>query len=107
FVGDKSKKDVRAIMPIVDKIKAYEKEYEALSLDELREKTTTFKNRIQEALKDVNQQIESLKEEADTTEDINRKEEIYAEIDGLNDKAYDISEGVLNEILPEAFATVK
>ncbi len=107
FVGDKSKKDVGAIMPIVDKIKAYEKEYEALSLDELREKTTTFKNRIQEALKDVNQQIDSLKEEADSTEDINRKEEIYAEIDGLNDKAYEISEGVLNEILPEAFATVK
>ena len=107
FVGDKSKKDVGAIMPIVDKIKSYEKEYEALSLDQLREKTTTFKNRIQEALKDVNQEIDSLQQEADSTEDINRKEEIYAEIDGLKDKAYDISEEVLNDILPEAFATVK
>lgn len=107
FVGDKSKKDVGAIMPIVDKIKSYEKEYEALSLDQLREKTTTFKNRIQEALKDVNLEIDSLQQEADSTEDINRKEEIYAEIDGLKDKAYDISEEVLNDILPEAFATVK
>ena len=107
FVGDKSKKDVGAIMPIVDKIKSYEKEYEALSLDQLREKTTTFKNRIQEALKDVNLKIDSLQQEADSTEDINRKEEIYAEIDGLKDKAYDISEEVLNDILPEAFATVK
>lgn len=107
FVGDKSKKDVGAIQPIVNKVKSYEQEYEALSLDELRSKTITFKNKIQEALKQVNEQMETLKAEADSTEDIDRKEEIYAEIDALKDTSYDISEGVLNDILPEAFATVK
>uniref|UniRef100_UPI0026E9ED92 preprotein translocase subunit SecA n=1 Tax=Mesonia mobilis TaxID=369791 RepID=UPI0026E9ED92 len=35
------------------------------------------------------------------------KEDIYAQIDTLKDEAYSISEGILNEILPEAFATVK
>jgi preprotein translocase subunit SecA len=45
FVGDKSKKDVKEIQPIVEKIKALEKEFEALSLDELREKTSILKRR--------------------------------------------------------------
>jgi len=107
FVGDKSKKDIKEIQPIVTKIKELEKEFEALSLDELRAKTYAFKNKIQEALKEVNAQIESLNAEADASEDITRKEDIYAEIDSLKDRAYEISEDVLNEILPEAFATIK
>ena len=107
FVGDKSKKDVKDIQPIVDQILALEKEYEALSLDELRSKTISFKNKIQEALKEVHQQMKDLNAEADASEDIDRKEEIYAEIDRLKDRSYEISEEVLNDILPEAFATVK
>ncbi|SKB66403.1 preprotein translocase subunit SecA [Salegentibacter holothuriorum] len=107
FVGDKSKKDVKEIQPIVDKIKALEGEFEALSIDELRAKTTSFKAKIAEALKDINKQIEDLEAEADASEDITRKEDIYAEIDALKAKSYEVSEGVLNDILPEAFATVK
>tara|TARA_B000000441_G_C21733161_1_gene347891 strand:+ start:926 stop:1231 length:306 start_codon:yes stop_codon:yes gene_type:complete len=91
FVGDKSKKDVKEIQPIVNKIKALEADFEALSLDELRAKTTHFKSKISEALKDVNQQIENLEKEAEESDDITRKEDIYAEIDGLKDKAYEIS----------------
>ncbi len=107
FVGDKSKKDVSAIQPIVDKIKALEPDFENLSLDELRGKTADFKTQLAEALEETNSQIEALEKEADESEEITRKEEIYAEIDGLKDKAYEISEKVLNDILPEAFATVK
>ena len=107
FVGDKSKKDVKEIQPIVDKIKALEGEFEALSLDELRAKTTSFKAKITEALKDINKKIEDLEAEADANDDITRKEDIYAEIDALKAKSYEVSEGVLNDILPEAFATVK
>ncbi|MDT0651402.1 preprotein translocase subunit SecA [Autumnicola edwardsiae] len=107
FVGDKSKKDVKEIQPIVEQIKAYESEYEALGLDELRAKTAIFKAKIADALKEVNEKIIALEKEADESEDITRKEDIYVEIDALKDKSYEISEGILNEILPEAFATVK
>ena len=62
FVGDKSKQDVKAIMPIVDKIKTFEKSLEALSHDELRAKTQTFKAVIAEARKPFFEQIEQLKE---------------------------------------------
>ncbi|SHI38220.1 protein translocase subunit secA [Mesonia phycicola] len=107
FVGDKSEKDVKAIQPIVDKIKALESEFEKLSLDELRNKTTSFKQKIKEATKDVDQQIVDLRKKAEESDDISEKEDIYAQIDGLKDETYTLSEAVLNEILPEAFAVVK
>ena len=107
FVGDKSEKDVKSIQPIVEQIKALESEFEKLSLDELRNKTTSFKSKIKEATKAVDQQIIELQEKAENSEDIAEKEDIYAQIDTLKDEAYSISEGILNEILPEAFATVK
>jgi len=39
FVGDKSKQDVKAIMPIVKEIKLFEPKVATLSHDELRAKT--------------------------------------------------------------------
>ncbi|WP_121667480.1 preprotein translocase subunit SecA [Mesonia aquimarina] len=107
FVGDKSEKDVKAIQPMVDKIKSFESELEKLSIDELRNKTVLFKEKIAAATKETTEEIESLREKSEASEDIAEKEDIYAQIDALKDKSYEISEGVLNEILPEAFAVVK
>ena len=107
FVGDKSKQDVKAITPILTKIKSFEAAIESLSHDELRAKTAQFKATIAEARKPINDQIESLVVEAENTEDIDRREDIYQDIDKLKDDAYKITEEVLNNILPEAFAVVK
>ncbi len=107
FVGDKSKKDIKEIQPKVELIKKAEKVLEGLSLDELRAKTTEFKQKINDARQDTQSKIEALVQEAETTEDIDRKEDIYNQIDKLKDEAYEITEKVLHEILPEAFAVVK
>lgn len=107
FVGDKSKKDVKDIEPIVNKIKALEAEFEKLSHDQLRQKTIAFKHKIKEATRSINEEIAALYQSVDTTEDVNEKEDLYHQIDKLEEKAYEESEKVLNEILPEAFATVK
>jgi len=107
FVGDKAKKDIKVIQPLVDKVKTFETTLSQLSHDELREKTIAFKKRIKDSRSAVDENIAALKQEADTTEDIDRKEDIYLEIDKLNDEAYEISEKTLLDILPEAFAVVK
>ncbi|GAA3614160.1 preprotein translocase subunit SecA [Flavivirga amylovorans] len=107
FVGDKSKQDVKAIYPIVNQVKTFEAALEALSHDELRDKTVEFKEKIAEATKSINEQMANLLEEAENTEDIDRREDIYQDIDKLKDDAYNASEAVLNDILPEAFAVVK
>ncbi|MCR8666382.1 preprotein translocase subunit SecA [Aestuariibaculum sp. M13] len=107
FVGDKSKQDVKAITPIVNKIKSFEASLEGLSHDALRAKTTEFKGLIAEAIKPLNDKINGLLEEAENTDDIDRREDIYADIDKLKDEVYEKTEAVLNDILPEAFAVVK
>ena len=107
FVGDKTKKDLKAITPIVDQIKSFESQFEAQSIDELRENTVRFKAKIKEATADLQTQIDELKEKAENELDIDVKESFYIEIDELNEQVYQTTEEVLNDILPEAFATVK
>ena len=107
FVGDKSQKDIKEIKPLVDKIKKMEPTLVNLSHDDLRAKTAAFKAKIQESISDINNNITSLKEDIEATTDIDKKEELYLKIDKLNEEAYVITEQVLLDILPEAFAVVK
>jgi preprotein translocase subunit SecA len=107
FVGDKSQKDVKATQPYINKIKALEPVLAALSHDELRAKTAEFKAKIKEARAKQDAEIEAKKAEAENTTDIDKREDIYNAIDALEKEAYQISEKVLEEILPEAFAVVK
>ncbi len=107
FVGDKSQKDVKALQPYLAKIKTFESALAALSNDELRAKTTFFKDKIKQARAEKDTKIASLKQEAESIEDIDKREDIYVAIDALEKEAYEISEKTLMEILPEAFAVVK
>ena len=106
FVGDKQQKDLKILQPVVESTKKFEAEFAKLSHDELRGKTIEFKNKISTATAEFNSKIETLEEEAKSAE-IDRQEDIYAEIDNLKDEAYKISEEVLLEIMPEAFAVMK
>jgi preprotein translocase subunit SecA len=106
FVGDKSKKDLKTLQPIVDNVKTFESQINALTLDQLRDKTNQFKLQIKEARKPFDDKIESLKAEIETV-DIDQKEVLYKEIDSLIDEAYQASEITLQDIMPEAFAVVK
>ena len=36
FVGDKKKKDLKILQPIVDNVRAFDQEMETLSIDQLR-----------------------------------------------------------------------
>lgn len=107
FVGDKSQKDIKAIQPLITKIKSFEGPLSQLSNDQLRAKTIEFKEKIQQARADKDAKIASYKLEVEKIEDIDAREDIYASIDALEKEAYDISEKVLLDILPEAFAVVK
>ncbi|MFD2528165.1 MULTISPECIES: preprotein translocase subunit SecA [Polaribacter] len=106
FVGDKQQKDLKILQPVVDDVKKFEITFSKLTNDELRAKTIEFKERIKTATKKFDDQITALEEEA-VKADIDRQEEIYAEIDTLKDDAYKVSEETLMQIMPEAFAVVK
>ncbi len=107
FVGDKSKRDVQQIKPIVDKVKKFEPALKALSNDELRQKTVYFKEKIKQARLQKDNEIAAIKSKIEQTDDIDSREDMYLEIDKLETEAYELSEKMLDELLPEAFAVVK
>jgi len=107
FVGDKAKKDVKALQPIVNQIKSFEETLSQLSNDELRAKTQEFKDKIKASYASLDEKIQALRTEAEASNDIDRNEDIYTEIDALKEKVYENTEKTLNEILPEAYAVVK
>ncbi|MBW2937745.1 preprotein translocase subunit SecA [Aureisphaera sp. CAU 1614] len=107
FVGDKSKKDIGEIQPIVNQIKKHEAEMANLSLDELRAKSEYFRKRIKDDQKEIQDQIDALLKDAEKEEDIDVKEEIYNRVDALKNDRYEVEKKTLNDILPEAFAVVK
>jgi preprotein translocase subunit SecA len=109
FGGNKSDKDVKKIMPVVEKINQYFASYASLSNDELRQKTQEFRQRIKEYLKETDDSILAKNKQADELpfSDLNGKDAIYQEVDKLKKERDKKIEEVLNDLLPEAFAVVK
>ena len=107
FVGDKSKKDLKLINPIIEQIHSFEQVMSSLSNDELRAQTNEFKNQINNSIAEINSQIDKIKKEIEEVTDFDKKEGLFSQIDKLNEEAYNVSEDTLNEILPKAFAVVK
>lgn len=109
LIGTKSEKDIREVDPILNKIHQVYPSVEKLTNDELRSKTDGFREKIRKATEEKETIIKSLKEriENEPEIDMDEKEKIYEEIDVLDKQNYEITQSVLNEILPEAFAVVK
>ena len=107
FVGDKTKKDLKSILPLVDAIKGHENAFNQLSNDELRAKTVEFKERIKAARLEFDREIEEHRTSIEALEDIDERERLYNRIDTLEKDALVVTEEVLLELLPEAFAAVK
>ena len=104
--GNKSQKDMRAIMPYVEKIKAAYEEIDKLDNDKLRARSWALMDRLQAAVADKKQRIQELKASIDALE-IDKREKVYDEVDKLEKEIKEVYEKELNEILPEAFAIVK
>ncbi len=109
FGGNKSEKDVKKITPQVGKINEFFYQYQLLSNDDLRSKTQEFRERIQQYLLVINEEIKTKRITADelSVEAINEKDIIYQEVDKLKKDRDKQIEEILQELLPEAFAAVK
>lgn len=104
--GDKQTKDLKKLWPIVDEINEEYEKIKNLSDDELKAKTTEFKERIQNHTAELRQKIEETKAKLQSNDEIDMHS-IYGELDRLEEELDDKYEEILDEILPEAFAVVK
>src|SRR5690606_35641227 len=101
FGGNKSDKDVKKLLPIVDKVNKLYESYTALSNHELRGKTGEFRRRLAEYLQDINQEIDRLRADAEQAViDMQAREGAYDEVDKLIKKRDEKLEEILEEIMP-------
>ena len=107
ILGSKADRDLKEVTPLVEQIKAVYPSLASLSNDELREKTSLFKAKIKEHIKSELDEIEGLKSKIESESNLESKEALYKEVDGIEDGINEKIEVVLKEILPAAFAVVK
>jgi len=87
--GDKSERDIKKILPIIDEINRIYEQLQSVPEEELRAKTAGFKQRIREERESI--QAEHSDETPETVDEL----------------IFQREQEILNEILPEAFAIVK
>lgn len=107
ILGSKADRDIKEVMPLVEKIKAIYPSLEQLSNDELRAKTIEFKTKIDAHIAKELEEVEQLKKDVEQESNVERKEALYKQIDEIESSTDEKIEEVLAEILPEAFAVVK
>src|SRR5699024_5932684 len=107
--GTKSERDLKVIWPIVDEVNGYYEKMEQLSDEELKQKTDSFRQKINDAVSEIDAEIASAKEILNSTEELSmdRRRERAEQLDDLRQQKTDSIEEVLDEILPEAYAVMK
>ncbi|MBR7067373.1 MAG: preprotein translocase subunit SecA [Bacteroidales bacterium] len=106
--GTKASRDMKELLPILDKIKSAYPQYTTLSHDELRQRVDGLKAQIRAYTADDEQRLAHLKEqmEADGVS-YDDKEKFASEAEKLAKHIDARTEEVLNQVLPDAFAIMK
>ena len=104
--GDKSSRDMKLIQPLVEKAKAFTPQVEAMSNDELRQRTKELQQQVQGSATEQKAKIAELKAKIEDTP-IDERAEIFAQIDKIEKEVLDIYEKALDEVMFEVFAIVK
>mgnify|MGYP005845497001 CR=1 FL=1 len=108
FFGTKSDRDLRELMPIVNKIREVYPRYTTLTNDQLREETARLRQVVRNYIADDESRVEQLKVQMESDEiDYEEKDKIYKEVERITKQIDDKIEEVLNQILPDAFSIVK
>jgi len=107
FGGSKQDRDIKALRPLVAKINEEFAKLSSLDNDQLRGKTLEFRARIKDYLRPIDEKLVELKDTAKTTENVDKKQALFEDIDRIKKDRDKAIEEVLNELLPRAFAVVK
>ncbi len=104
--GNKSQRDLKAIMPIVEKIKAKGPELQQLTVDQLRGRIDAVRADLDNATHADYDEIARLKVEIESLP-YDQRQPLWDKIDKHEKNILDTLEDKLNEHLPEVFATMR
>ncbi len=109
FFGFKDEKDLKKVQPYLKKINQLTEDYRELSSDQLRQKTQDLKDYIQEKLKGQREILKGAEKNLEENTSVNpiTIDRLYNDIKVAKENINKTLEGVLDEILPQAFAIMK
>ncbi|MEX2585810.1 MAG: preprotein translocase subunit SecA [Balneolaceae bacterium] len=108
--GTKSERDIKKVWPIVEQVKEHEARIQQLTDEDLREKTDSYRERIREETKELDQRIADIKAKMDSNDEsisLEERRELADDLDELEQEWLDRIEQILEEILPESYAVLK
>ncbi|HXF76795.1 MAG TPA: preprotein translocase subunit SecA [Methylomirabilota bacterium] len=106
IVGTKNEREIKRIRVIVNEINELEPEFQRLSDEELKGKTSQFKQRIVDATSALREELEAVGRE-NPDGDAERREEIKTRVEELDKELRQKEAEILDELLPQAFAAVR
>jgi preprotein translocase subunit SecA len=105
--GSRHDREVKKLQPLVDEINEEWERLQEVSEEELKGQTEKFRAFIREQTADVERELDELREKKRHSEDASEREVLTARIGDLEKEHFAAIQDALEEILPEAFATVK
>ncbi|MBV9774285.1 MAG: preprotein translocase subunit SecA [Gemmatimonadetes bacterium] len=105
--GTRHERELKRLYPLVDQINEEWERLQRVSEDELRGQTAKFRAAIQEATADIQAELEELRAAKRGSESSSERESISVQMGEVEKRLKAAIEATLDDILPEAFATVK
>jgi preprotein translocase subunit SecA len=105
--GTSHERELKRLWPLVDRINEEWERLQQVSDEELRGQTAKFRDFIRQSTADVEAELEELRAEKRRSESAAEREGIAQQIGDAEARLKAAIEAALDEILPEAFATVK
>ncbi len=111
--GTRHDREKKRVQPIVDTINEEYERIQSVSDEDLQSQTEKFRDRIREATGEIEARVAELKEQKRSTADVAEREEIDLALGGADGRGgaegelREATAEILDEILPEAFATVR
>jgi preprotein translocase subunit SecA len=105
--GDRHEREARKLSPVVADINELAERLAGLSDDELKAQTAKFRAVLQERTAELEAEVAQLRQEKRSTEDTAEREALGVELRQAEDRLKEEVQRTLDDLLPEAFATVK
>ncbi len=106
-IGTRFERDLKRIQPVIDQIHDCEKKLSSSSEAELKAQAERFRGVVKDRVGTIQQQLEMRRAEKHACADPERRDELDDDVHELEEKYKGELGKVLDDILPEAFATVR
>jgi preprotein translocase subunit SecA len=105
--GTRHEREAKKVWPLVDEINAIAEDLQSISDEELKAQTEKFRTLLNERTAQLTEELAELRQTKRHTEDPAERDALTQEIQRAEDDLKAEIKATLDEMLPEAFATVK